>query len=394
LQADAAPVVLARFGEIGLKGKNRPFFERALEDAMKRALSGMPGVSTRKTHGRFFVDPAPDRDLVVERLRRVFGIVSLSPAYKVPLDIEAVKRASLAAFGEAQGMPTRFKVNARRPNKSFPYTSLQINRVVGAYIIENVPGLQADMTNPEVVVYVEARESAYVYSRVIPGPGGLPVGTNGRAVALLSGGIDSPVAAWMTMKRGVVTDLLHFYSFPLTSPRSKEKVVDICRVLARYSGSVRLFVTGFTEAQKAIQAGAPAELRVILMRRLMARIAERLARRNSALALVTGDSIGQVASQTLESMNTIQRATTLPVLRPLIGMDKTEITDLARHIGTYEISIRPYEDCCSLFVPAHPKTRPSPREAEEAERRLDVQALVAGAVDATEVVEIGPGRRD
>jgi len=397
-------VVLVRYGELGLKGKNRPFFEQKLMDHMRRATAELGRPWIRKTYGRFFVtfregQADPGRlDQVIGRLQRVFGIVGLSPAVRVPLDLDAIYRAAervvtehLAVLGRRDG-EVPFKVRGHRANKQFPHTSMDLNRLVGAYLLRQVPGLKVDVHRPEIEVAVEVREdAAYCYSRDLPGPGGLPVGSSGRALLLLSGGIDSPVAGWMGLKRGLDLDAVHFHSFPFTSERSLEKVEDLCRVLATWSGGVTLHVVHFTEVQRAIQQAGPPELGITLMRRMMVRIAERIARREKLLALVTGESLGQVASQTLESIGVIEAVTALPVLRPLIGLDKAEIVRLAERIGTLDISNRPYEDCCALFVPRHPSTRPRSQAVEAAEAALDVEALVQGAVERTETLRPEPG---
>lgn len=393
-------VVLVRYGEIGLKGMNRRYFEDLLVRRVKQSLEGLGPRPVNRIHGRLLVETRDDAAEIMDRLCRVFGIVSISPAIRTPLELSCMQEAALSVMAEAwQGPGETFKVQARRANKAFPHDSLELNHLIGGYLLSRLPGLRVDVHHPGHTLYVEVREKeAYVYTRVVPGPGGLPVGSSGRAVLLLSGGIDSPVAGWMAMKRGLELEAIHFYSFPFTGEKSREKVIDLCRVLARYGGRLRLRVAFFTEAQRAIQLTCPEELRVTVMRRLMFRIAQRTAERLGALALVTGESLGQVASQTLESIAVIQAATSLPVLRPLIGMDKTEIVELARKIGTYEISIRPYEDCCALFVPRHPRTRPRREQVEEAERSMDMEALVEEALEKSQVLELagrgGGGAQD
>ncbi|HEY8416208.1 MAG TPA: tRNA uracil 4-sulfurtransferase ThiI, partial [Thermaerobacter sp.] len=365
-------VILVRYGEIGLKGRNRPQFEKALVRQIRRALAGRPGVEVYRTPGRVWVEPGDDVDGALEALQRVFGVVAASPADRVPLDLDAITGAAVTVLGEAlagekgtgEG-PVTFKVEARRSNKAFPLTSLELNQELGRRLLAANPAVRVDVRRPRITVGVEIRhDAAYVYARSVPGPGGLPVGVTGRACALLSGGIDSPVAVWMAMKRGLTVIPVHFHNPPFTSERSKEKVMDLVRILARWGGPLRLWVVYFTEVQRAIQLDCPPQLTITLMRRMMFRLAERIAAREGALALVTGESLGQVASQTLESIHTISRVTTLPVLRPLIGMDKAEIIDRAKAIGTYDVSILPYEDCCTLFVPSQPATRPRPEQAE------------------------------
>lgn len=390
-----------RYGELGLKGGNRPHFERVLARNVQRALARaaeaetaaapkvpavtVTGVGTSR--GRLAVPLEPGLEPAgVARLAaaaaRVFGLVGVAPARRVPLQIDALVEAvvTVAAEARAQGEKT-FKLEVRRPNKAFPLTSPEVAARVGRTVLERVPGLEVDVHEPGLRIGVEIRQDGvYVYGREFPGPGGLPVGTSGRAVALISGGIDSPVAIWMAMKRGLEVVPLHFWSYPYTGERARQKVADLCSVLENWGLSEKLVVCPFTEIQTAIRDRCPETLRVTVMRRMMMRIAAEVARSRGALAIVTGESLGQVASQTLESLAVIGAVTDLPVLRPLIGLDKEEIISRARAIGTFDLSIQPYEDCCSLFVPAHPATRPTVAQAEAAERALDVRALVDRAV--------------
>ncbi|WP_027364951.1 tRNA uracil 4-sulfurtransferase ThiI [Desulfotruncus alcoholivorax] len=384
---------LIRYGEIGLKGKNRPQFERRLMENMRRALGKTGPARVERVYGRLVVESEAEPALVLDRLSKVFGIVGVSPALRLPLDMQAVSGGALQTLKDAAalvqlppGTPLTFKVEARRSNKMFPLTSPEINGQIGGYLLENFPGLQVDVHKPIIKVNVEIREkNAFVYAADIPGAGGLPVGASGKALLLLSGGIDSPVAGWMAMKRGIEIEAVHFYSFPFTGEKSLEKVRDLCRILADYTSRVKLHVVHFTEIQKEIQKNCPEELRVTLMRRMMFRLAERIAGQQGALALVTGESVGQVASQTLESMRVINYVINIPVLRPLVGMDKAEIISRAQAIGTFATSVLPYEDCCTLFLPKHPATRPRPEQARQAEEALEVEELLAGALDRTAV---------
>ncbi|MGI6038078.1 MAG: tRNA uracil 4-sulfurtransferase ThiI [Limnochordia bacterium] len=382
--------VLVRIGEISLKGKNRDQFESRLLQNMRQALADLPKRPIDKTYGRIFVPAQGDAMEVMERLRRVFGIVSLSGVLTVEKDLEEIKATALKLIQNQVGSSSvTFKVETRRTDKNFPVTSMEVSRMVGGHLLANHDGLKVDVHNPQVVVSVEIRqEGAYIYSGRIPGPGGLPLGVGGRGVLLLSGGIDSPVAAWMMMKRGLALRPLHFHSFPFTSDRSKEKVLDICRVLATYAGKFPLTICHFTEIQKAIHKEIPAPMRVTIMRRAMMEIATRLAAKDRALALVTGESLGQVASQTLESIHVISQATHLPILRPLVGMDKGEIVEISRRIGTYDISIRPYEDCCTVFVPKHPETKPRLDQVLEQEKKLPLDELIPQALENLEIIEI------
>jgi thiamine biosynthesis protein ThiI len=379
--------VLVRYGEIGLKGKNRHVFEDRLVRNMQKALTGLPPRKINRTFGRMFVPLDGDAREVLPRLQKVFGIVSLSPVVTVDRDLDEIKEWALKL---AHGHGGSFRVDVRRADKSFPQSSIEMNRLLGAHLLKEYPHLHVDLEHPELTVSVEIRpEGTYMYSRTWPGPGGLPLGSSGRGILLLSGGIDSPVAGWMMMKRGLELMPLHFHSPPFTSERSKEKVLDLCRVLASYAGSISLHLCHFTEVQKAIHRECPADLGVIIMRRMMMRIAAQTAFAKGALALVTGESLGQVASQTIESISVISQASPLPILRPLVGMDKDKIVDQARLIGTYETSILPFDDCCTLFVPRHPQTRPQLSQVEKAEEPLAIAELVQEAVDKTEVIEIG-----
>lgn len=384
-------LVLVRFGEIALKGHNRRYFERALLHGIKRNLRGLKERPVHLVQGRVIVPLEGDWEEVSERLATVCGVVSFSPARKVPNDMEAIKEAALeemiaAGYGECS-----FKVDSRRADKSFHLTSPEINREVGGFVLSRLPKLTVDVHSPEHRLMVEVRrEGSYVYTQVIEGTGGLPYGVSGKAVLLLSGGIDSPVAGYMAARRGVDLIPLHFYSFPFTGERSREKVIDLCRVLSRYGKDLDLHIAHFTEIQKAIGEKCPEALRITIMRRMMLRVAERVAEAEGALAIVTGDCLGQVASQTMESLAVIGAVASRPILRPLIGMDKADIVVYARRLGTYPISIRPYEDCCTLFVPPHPAIRPRLERAEEAERELEVDSLIEECLERTEVVAIPP----
>jgi len=385
-------VILVRYGEIGLKGKNRIYFERVLINNIRRSLGDLKGIEVTREHGRLYVkhEDAPDR--VIERLQRVFGIVSVSSARVVPLDMEAVKKGALDEVKDNIKGGGTFKVEAKRANKKFPYKSLEINSIVGEHILKNTEGLKVDVNNPLFTVKIEVREnSAYIYSTSYPAPGGLPVGAAGKGGLMISGGIDSPVAGWLAMKRGVEVIGIHFHSFPFTSERSKEKVVELCRVLASYGGPIKLFVVPFTRIQSEIKKNCPEKFYVTIMRRMMFRIAERISLREGCTVLFTGENLGQVASQTLESMAVIERVVDMPVLRPLITMDKSEIIEKAKEIGTYDISIQPYEDCCTIFVPKHPATKPKLNEVEKAEENISgFEDLVEEAVEKAESFYVDP----
>jgi thiamine biosynthesis protein ThiI len=380
-------------GEIAIKGKNRSTFEKALIENMRNHLKGVEGApKVARVGGRIEVHLGQaDQEEVVSRLREVFGISSLSPVAESELDMEKIKETALKVVQDALAKrvgKVKFKVEARRANKMFPLTSPEISKAVGGYVLPRVNDrLKVDVYEPELTLTVEVRETkAYLTCDVIPGPGGLPVGTAGRTMLLLSGGIDSPVAGYMALRRGATLECVHFHSFPFTSERAQEKVNELARILARHGGRIRLHNVHFTEIQKAIRMHCPEEYSVTIMRRFMMRIADRLAHQRKCLALVTGESLGQVASQTLESMYVINSVTSIPILRPLVAMDKVDIMNIAERIGTYETSILPYEDCCTVFLPKNPKTRPKLWEAEAAEEKLDVEALIRDALEKTETL--------
>lgn len=388
-------VLLIRYGEIHLKGLNRPHFEMLQKRAIARAVRGFPDAAVTRGQGRFYVTGVKDEEMprVIEAVRKVFGLHSVSPAVEIEKNPEAIERELaeltreyLQKNGIAQAT---FKVEASRADKRFPLSSMQLAARVGGYLLEHVPGLTVDVHNPDFRVYVEVREQCYGYLDVIPCVGGMPQKSNGRAMLLLSGGIDSPVAGYMIAKRGVELNAVHYHSFPYTSEAAKQKVIDLAKIVSGYAGKIWLHVVSFTEIQMQIYEKCPHEMLVLIMRRFMMRIAERLAEKFECKAIVTGESIGQVASQTIDSMYVTNEAVHMPVFRPLIGMDKLEIIDIAERIGTYETSILPYEDCCTVFVPKHPLTRPKLDQIEEAERVLDVEDLVGRAVEQAERIVIG-----
>lgn len=383
-------LLLVRYGELGLKGKNKYQFINRLVLNIKRSIKGLAPREVVSTWGRIWVPVVDDLDQTIERLQKVFGIYSVSPVIKTEKDLGAIQKAALKVLHDSQPEGGTFKVETRRSDKTFPMLSPEISKEVGSYLFANSPDIyQAEMYHPQHVIDVEIRaEGAFVYGQMIPGAKGLPVGSSGRAVLMLSGGIDSPVAGWMAMKRGVTVDAIYFHSSPFTSERAKQKVIDLCKVLAGWGGKMRLHVVHFTEIQKAIRQNCREEYGITIMRRMMFRLAEGIALNNKASAIYTGESVGQVASQTLESMFTINNVTNMPVLRPLVGMDKEEIIQFAERIGTFDISIRPYEDCCTLFLPSYPKIRPRLDEAIKLEEKLDIEALLQEAWAKTEILEI------
>ena len=386
-------VILLRYGEIHLKGQNRPYFERVLQSNIEKALEAYKDVRVIKAQGRYIIENVVDDPRIYVTKSRNFGIISFSPALRVAKKMEDIQEAAelqlkdaIDAQGGLNGLS--FKVESRRSDKTFPLTSMELSRTIGAHLMRKFPGIKVDVQNPMVTIYIEVREWTYMYHRIIPGAGGMPVGTNGKAVLLLSGGIDSPVAGWMISKRGVELTAVHFHSFPYTSDRSKEKVIDLCRILTGYCGPIRLYVVPFTRIQQELYQKCPDKMLTLLMRRFMMKIGEIIARREEAGVLITGESLGQVASQTLESLSVTDDAVSMPVLRPLIGMDKIEIIDMAKKIDTYETSILPYEDCFTIFVPKHPLTRPRLDKVREAEALVDGKELIEDAVANAEVIEV------
>lgn len=389
-------IIMARCGELMLKGLNRSYFESALRRNIKSAVSGFGNAEVNIAQGRIFIEPADENfkfDNAMKAVSKVFGIVSLSPVLRIPSDYEAIKESSIDMV---QNIVSRygyktFKVETKRANKSFPYKSPEINSSIGAEILKNVKGLSVDVHNPAFTLHIEIREKTYLYSEIVPAFGGLPVGTNGKAMLLLSGGIDSPVAGWMMAKRGMELEAVHYYSYPYTSERSKDKVMDLVKIISAYCGRIKLHIVPFTDIQLAIHRECPRDEETIIMRRYMMKIAEILSSRNDCMALITGESLGQVASQTIQSIAVTNSAVSIPVFRPLIGLDKDEVVKVARTIGTYETSILPYEDCCTIFVAKHPKTRPILEGIIKSESVLDSERLIQEALANIEVVEIKQG---
>ena len=378
-------LLLVRFGEIFLKGQNRPYFLRALVRRVRYAVRDLGG-KVWLHDGRLFVRDFSDLDACIDRVTRVFGVHSVCPAVEMPK--EDFDQLAAEAVEMAKDLTGTFKVMARRSDKLYPMDSPAINEEVGYRILQANPNLKVDVHHPEHLVNIEIRDKAYLYVKVIPAVGGMPVGTNGRATLLLSGGIDSPVAGWMIAKRGVGINAVHFHSYPYTSDRAKEKVLDLARKLSYSCCGLKVFVVPFTEIQMQIHEKCPEEYTTLIMRRFMMRIAERIARQEGCEALITGESIGQVASQTMEALGTTDAVVNMPVFRPLIGFDKSEIIEVARKIDTLEISNLPYEDCCTVFTPRHPATRPKMDRILEGEAHLDQEALIQRALDGVEAVNV------
>ncbi len=386
-------IILGRIGEIALKGLNRSTFEHRLATNMHKAISDLGPAQIHWSQSRYFVEPEADDfdfDTAVRRLSGVFGLVSISPAYVMETDAELFFKKAVEAAAEQVGKGLRtFKVETKRGLKSFPMNSPQISDEAGGRILDAFPQLRVDVKHPDFTVYIEVRERSYVYTQIIDAPGGMPTGSNGKACLLLSGGIDSPVAGYMIGKRGVAICATHFYSYPYTSERAKEKVLELARIVSRYTGPMKVIVVPFTDIQLAIMQNCREELSTILLRRSMMRLSERIARRNNCSALITGESVGQVASQTVQAIYCTDNAVAnMPVYRPLIGMDKMETVEIARKIGTFETSIQPYEDCCTVFTPKHPKTRPNLQEVLDEEARYEYEKLEETALNNVEIVNI------
>jgi len=386
---------LIKYGEIGIKGKNRYIFEDALVKQIKFSLKHAEGkFKVYKSQARVYVDCEGDFDYdeVVQCLQRVFGIVGICPVLR--LKDEGFEKLAKDVVAYVQDVHTKqnqtFKVEARRANKKYPLNSMELNCELGGAILEACPQMKVDVHKPEISLHVEMREEVYVYSKVIPGQGGMPVGTNGKAMLLLSGGIDSPVAGYMVSKRGVALEATYFHAPPYTSERAKQKVLDLAKIVSQYTGAIKLNIVNFTDIQLYIYEKCPHEELTIIMRRYMMKIAEHFATQSGCLGLITGESIGQVASQTMQSLAATNDVCTLPVYRPLIGFDKQEIVDISQKIGTYETSIQPFEDCCTIFVAKHPVTKPNIKVIRKSEENLteNIEELYQKALETVERVTI------
>ena len=380
--------IVIRYAEIALKGKNQKDFLNRLihniKEQIKTDLDITPVIE--REMGRIYLKlDGQSPELFFDSLNHVFGISSYSPARKTGLELEDIKAAALDELRAAMNGPCRFRVSVKRPNKQFPITSPDMQQLIAAHMLKNISGLKADLHQYDIDLLLEIRyDAAYIYTRSYPGLHGLPVGSSGRGVVLLSGGIDSPVAGWLAMKRGVTIEAVHFHSYPYTSEKAKEKVLELAKRMAKYSNRVVVHMVPFTKIQEEIAHYCHDNMRIPIMRRIMVRIAEAIARQRDCLAIFTGDNLGQVASQTMESIYAINAVASMPILRPCITMEKEEIIRLAQQIDTYETSILPYEDCCTVFVPKEPKTKPKVGACEKEEAKLDLDALIADAVANTE----------
>ena len=385
-------IFLLKLGEIVLKGQNRKQFESKLRQNVRRRMKPYGEFDVYIIQSTVYVEPKSlDRDMegAWEACHFIFGVVSLCRCRPCEKNLDRIFEAVEAYLGEDLECAQSFKVESKRSDKAFPLTSIGISQEIGGRLAEAHPHLQVDVHRPQYTVYVEVRDlAAYVHGPAEPGAGGLPTGVGGRAAVLLSGGIDSPVAAYMIAKRGVEIECIHFFSYPYTSEQARDKVLELARLVTRYCGRMTVDVVGFTEIQEAIRDGCPEEYFTLIMRRFMMRIAQRIALEHGCKCLVTGENLGQVASQTMEAMGVTGAVVSLPLFTPLIGMDKEEIVTIARRIGTLETSILPYEDCCTVFTPKHPKTKPTLAQVEQAEAGLDVEALISRALEQTEKVMV------
>ncbi|NBJ69019.1 MULTISPECIES: tRNA uracil 4-sulfurtransferase ThiI [Clostridia] len=385
--------ILIRYGEMALKGKNIKAFILRLQENIQNKLQDYKNVKVKRTQGRMFVllnghDPKP----IIDKCKHIFGIQSLSLAIKEENDPDKVKEAALYALKKNAAAST-FKVTVKRINKDFPIRSQEFNHVVGRHLLTNTNGITVDVHQPDVEIKIEIRnEATYITSSVVQGAGGLPVGTSGKSLLLLSGGIDSPVAGYLAMKRGVQLEAIHFHSPPFTSERAKQKVLDLAKQLTQYGKSIQVHLVPFTKLQQEIFRQIPDGYAMTTMRRIMMRISEKVCQEQGILSITTGENLGQVASQTMESMNVINEVTNYPILRPLVAMDKTEIIDIAKKIGTYETSILPYEDCCTVFVPKSPKTKPKREKANHFEAKADLSEWVEEALQNIETIKITSGQ--
>lgn len=387
-------IILARMGEIALKGLNRGRFEQRLIANLKRRLNRCGSFQVHQSQSRFWIEPQDetcDLDEALQIATSVFGLVSASRVSVYPAEVDQLlpaARSYMQQYLSEHPGALRFKVESKRGLKSFPMESPKISAHVGGYLLSQFPQLSVDVHEPDFVLYVEVREELYLYTDILPGVKGLPIGSSGKGMLLLSGGIDSPVAGYCMASRGMELEAVYFHTYPYTSDRARQKVVDLAELLTDYCGRMKLHIVDFTEIQLAIRDHCPQDMMTIVMRRIMMRIAEGLAKRSGARCLITGESLGQVASQTLEALCTTDTVVGMPVFRPLIGMDKDDTVRLARKIGTFETSILPYEDCCTVFVARHPRTRPSLQAAERAESKLDIESYVEMGLNRIETLDL------
>jgi len=384
-------IISVSLGELVLKGLNRRYFEDKLIKNMRRVISDLGEYNIYKEQGKIYIEGLEsNREVAMKRLKKIFGLVYISPCIKVSTDMNEIKKAAVEMMKEEinDRKDITFKVETIRSDKRYPLKSPEISRQVGGYVLSEIEGLKVDVHKPDVFLYVDVKEFAYIYTRKEKAYGGLPIGTNGKGLLLLSGGIDSPVAGFLMAKRGVEIDCVHFHSYPFTSDRAEEKVLELARIVSLYTGPIKVFSINLLNIQKEINMNCPEDEMTILSRRFMMRIAERIAQKGGYQALITGENLGQVASQTIFSMDVINRSVELPILRPLVGMDKVDIIQWAKEIETYETSIQPFEDCCSIFLPKHPVTRPKAIDIEKSEEALDIEQLVTEALETMKITKI------
>ena len=386
-------ILIVRCGEVALKGMNKPYFERMLADRIRTNLRGFEGVDVKRHEGLIFVraDKRLSMDAIIKETTKVFGVASVSKAIEAEPELDKIGEAAVGYMTElinTRGVKT-FKVEAKRADKNFPVKSPEIGRIIGAKILIGCKVLKVDVHDPDVLLHVDVRhDRTYIYEGKVSGFGGLPLGTNGKGMVLLSGGIDSPVAAWMMAKRGMLIEAVHFHSYPYTSPRAQQKVEELAGILASYCGRFKMHVINLLPIQEQIVMNCPEEETTILVRRFMMKIAERIAEKRDCMMLITGENLGQGASQTAEALVVTDASVTKPVMRPLIAMDKVDIMEKAKEIGTYEKSIEPYEDCCTVFLPKHPTTKPRLERILASESKLDAEGLIEAAVNSAEVINI------
>ena len=386
-------ILIVRCGEVALKGMNKPYFERMLVDRIRRNLKNYKGTDVRRHEGLIFIraDKSLDIEGIIKETAKVFGVASISKAVESESELNAIGQAAadyMKNLINTRGVKS-FKVEAKRADKNFPVKSPEIGRIIGAKVLIGCKVLKVDVHNPDVYLHVDVRhDKTYIYEGKVAGFGGLPLGTNGKGMILLSGGIDSPVAAWMMAKRGMLIEAVHFHSYPYTSPRAQEKVEELARILASYCGRFKMHAINLLPIQEKIVENCPEEETTILVRRFMFKIAEKIGANAGCMMLITGENLGQVASQTAESLVVTDDSVSMPVMRPLIAMDKVDIMEKAKEIGTYETSILPYEDCCTVFLPKHPVTKPRLERILESESKLDCEKLIDDAIESQEIIDI------
>ncbi len=384
-------VISVSFGEVALKGGNRWYFEKKLVNNIKNSIKDIGNLRVYKERSKIYVEVNDENEQsIINRIKKVFGVVQISPCWRIEKSMEEMLEKSVMAIKKELNRKkiSTFKIEANRADKKFPIKSPIVAREIGAEVLRKVENIKVDVHNPELTLYVDIRDNVYIYSEKIKTYGGLPIGTNGKGLLLLSGGIDSPVAGFMIAKRGVVIDAVHYHSYPFTSERAEEKVKDIANIMSRYCGSFNMYSVNILNIQKEINERCPEEELTILVRRFMMRIAERIAKDKGIDALITGESLGQVASQTIKGLNATNSSVNIPVFRPLIGMDKTEIIEISKDIETYETSILPFEDCCTVFLPKHPVTRPKLVDIEKSEQVLNIEKLIEEAIQKMKVYTI------